>query len=81
MASGIGIWYGDKDTDVAVLWDLLKDDYDFEITPEDQASGEYDTPNSVVAELPVTLLDLHISSMSEMPFDPLNWDADGNWIG
>ena len=80
MASGLGIWYGYRDSNAAVLTDLLKDDYDFDITPDQQASGEYDTPNSPVAELPTTLFDLHCSSASDMPFDPLHWDSEGNYI-
>jgi hypothetical protein len=82
MTSGVGTYYGryEEDTNEMVLQDLLNDDrYDVaEILIE---VGIVDLPNSVVAELPTTLLDLHTSSLSPMPFgyDP-HWDADGNWI-
>lgn len=78
MASGVGYFHERNATDDDVLAALLTDGYDY---PQAYVDAFLFAPNSLVAELPVTLMDLHISLMSEMPFDPLCWDADGNWIG
>lgn len=58
--SGIGLWYGHSESDAEVLEDLLKDcrwgEYDWDVSAEELASGEIDTPISVVArDLPLTL--------------------------
>ena len=77
MASGVGYYYGDANTD-DLLAGLLADGYDY---PQAYVDACLFVPNSPVAELPATLIDLHLSSLSDMPFgfDP-HWDADGNWI-
>ena len=78
-SSGIGLWYGHGESDRAVLEDLLKDcrwgEYDWDVTTEDLASGEIDTPVSVIAQLPTTLADAR-------PSNPWSgyFDADGNWV-
>lgn len=58
--SGIGFWYGHRDSNTAVLEDLLKDqDYDWNITQAELDAGEYSTPESVVARLPIVLAENH----------------------
>lgn len=76
--SGVGPLYDARLSDDLVLGDLLEArHYDY---PQAYVDAYAIYPNSPVTELPTTLMDLHISSMSEMPFDPLHWDADGNYI-
>ena len=76
--SGVGFFHEANVTNDEVLAALLNDGYDY---PQAYVDAFLFAPNSPVAELPSTLMDLHISSMSEMPFDPMHWDFDGNWIG
>jgi hypothetical protein len=75
--SGVGYFYGNAEIDNAVLAGLLEDGYDY---PQAYVDTFLFGPESVIAQLPATLFDLHVSSMSEMPFDPLHWDLDGNYI-
>lgn len=76
--SGVGPTYSNLITDEWLLEVLITSqscDY-----PQTYVDTFDITPNSPVAELPVTLWDLHCSSMSEMPFDPAHWDFAGNYI-
>ena len=73
-SSGIGLWYGYNESNRAVLEDLLKDwEYDWVITPDQLVTGEYETPVSVIARLPMTLADAR-------PWSPMGWAAFNGYL-
>jgi hypothetical protein len=79
MSSGIGVYFGWEpgETDEMVLHDLLiSQSYDASAVLIE--AGIYEVPNSIVASLPSTLLDLHTSSMSDMPFVVSGIDPDNS---
>ena len=75
--SGVGFCHDANETNAEILAALLSDGYDY---PQAYVDAFLFEPDSSVAQLPTTLWDLHSSFAAEMPFDPLHWDTDGNWV-